>query len=111
MKDLNQQIEKIVRQKIESDENLGSQAGGSGHLGHVSYEINKLNFEEVNDEYVVEYDYTLYTETEFTYYPDNPPYESSYRKRLTLGLELNILAETNAESLGGTFEMPNEDLL
>lgn len=59
----------------ESDE-AGEKAGGSGHLSMVSFSVDKiLRTEQMDDGLLVEYEYTRYIESEFTYYPDNPPYE------------------------------------
>ena len=73
------QIKDIVKQRIESDEKLGDQAGGSGHLGNVSYRVDSIESREIEGgKLEIIYKYTLITETEFTYYPDNPPYESAH---------------------------------
>jgi len=78
-------IEKIVREQIEKVEKLGDQAGGSGHMGHISYRIDGIKTKELEDgNREVSYDYTLMVETEFTYYPDNPPHEISVSGILVL---------------------------
>jgi len=70
-------IEKIVRKQIETTEKLGDQTGGSGHMGHASYRIDEIRSRKLeNGNTEVKYNYTLMVETEFTYYPDNPPYET-----------------------------------
>ena len=38
-----EQLNIIVRNKIESDEVLGDQAGGSGHMSNVSYDVDKID--------------------------------------------------------------------
>jgi len=71
-------IENIVKQNIETDESLGDQAGGSGHMGNVSYRIDDIKTSKTRPgKLEISYKYTLITVTEFTYYPDNPPYETS----------------------------------
>lgn len=83
-------IETSIRQHIESKHRLGDQAGGSGHMGNVSYELNNFDFKKLNDNnYEVIFQYTLITTTEFTYYPDNPPYEDKYEERLVLTIASN----------------------
>ena len=82
-------IEKIVTRVITRDEKLGHRAGGSGHSGHTSFVINTLgNPKKIKFKgrtaWEVTYDYTISIETEFTYYPDNPPREYQYRKTITL---------------------------
>lgn len=70
------EIQDLVKQKIESEEKTGEQAGGSGHLSYASYTIHNIDTREINKECLeISYQYTLIVETEFTIYPDNPPYE------------------------------------
>lgn len=86
------EIEILVKYKIESEEKLGDQAGGSGHLSHVSYTIDKIETKELDqDQLEILYKYTLIIETEFTYYPDNPPYEYYYEGKI-------IIDKNNIES-------------
>jgi hypothetical protein len=81
-------IENIVKQRIETDEKLGDQAGGSGHMGNVSYRIDNIDTREIEDgKMEIAYKYTLITITEFTYYPDNPPYESSRENTVIIDLD------------------------
>ena len=71
-----EQIEHLVNQQINKNEKLGSRSGGSGHMGHTSYRIDEINTRKLEDDKTeISYTYTLMVETEFTYYPDNPPYE------------------------------------
>lgn len=84
------EIRDIVNTKICQDEDLGEQVGGSGHLGYKSYKINQINKPEKiqtdNNQEIwrITYSYTVYVETEFTYYPDNPPREYRYKKTIFL---------------------------
>jgi hypothetical protein len=75
-----EQLKAIIEKQIESEESLGDQVGGSGHRGHVSYKIDNISEPQIIDNNTIEvtYRYTLTTVTEFTIYPDNPPYEQSY---------------------------------
>ena len=80
-----EKIENLVRQKIEKDEKLGHQAGGSGHMSHVSYTIDSIETKDTDEEKIeISYKYTIVVETEFTYYPDNPPYEYLYEGKLII---------------------------
>ena len=80
-----EELEKIIRQKIESEEKLGEQSGGSGHMGYVDYDIEKIDEPVLTDEgYSVNYAYTLIITTEFTYEPDNPPYRVPVSKTLLI---------------------------
>lgn len=81
-----QDIENLIRRKIESDEKLDSQAGGSGHLSFKSYELNGFKKSIQNDQTIlVTFSYTVFVETEFTIYPDNPPH--TYHKEGSLVLQ------------------------
>jgi hypothetical protein len=71
------EIENIVKQKIETDEKLGDQTGGSGHSSFVSYRIDDIKTKEIEvNKLEITYKYTLIIESEFTCYPDNPPHEN-----------------------------------
>ncbi len=71
-----EELQEIVKNKIETDEKLGTQAGGSGHLAYKHFVLNKLTSKQLTeDKLEIRYSYTVYIETEFTYYPDNPPME------------------------------------
>ena len=88
----------IVTAKIEQDEILGEQAGGSGHLGYVSYELNEIEEpEKVQTDkgqgWEIVYTYTIVVETEFTYYPENPPHEYRYKKRIIVDDIGNIIKD------------------
>ena len=68
--------QEIVRKKIEKDEKIGCGGSKSGHKSNVSYQIDDIKMKSLKDNTTqIHYSYTLYIETEFTYYPDNPPYE------------------------------------
>ena len=91
-------IEKIVERVITRDEKLGRSTGGSGHSGYTSYVINTLGnpFKikyQGKDAWEITYDYTITVETEFTYYPDNPPKEYQYKKAIIIDQNGRIIAE------------------
>ena len=70
-----EEIEKLICGKIEREEKLGNQAGGSGHLSFVEYDIDWIGKPVKTEEgFVIDYRYTLVITTEFTVEPDNPPY-------------------------------------
>ena len=105
-------LKDIVKAKITQDEDLGDQAGGSGHLGHVSYLIDSIRKPErvqtdVGDEWKISYDYTLIVETEFTYYPDNPPREYKYRKTIIIDDDGEIISESPKKATNSPFSPPN----
>ncbi|MFX1508036.1 MAG: hypothetical protein ACFFDC_18280, partial [Promethearchaeota archaeon] len=66
-------IREIIKGKINQDEELGEGVGGSGHFGYKSYRINHImepeKIQSCNEVHVrITYEYTIYVETEFTYY-------------------------------------------
>ncbi len=84
-------IEQLVNQQINKTETLGSRSGGSGHMGHTSYRIDEIKTKKLEgDKTEISFTYTLIVETEFTYYPDNPPYESSYSGVIVVDKQGNI---------------------
>ncbi len=80
-----EELEKMIIEKIESEEKLGEQSGGSGHMGFVDYTIDNIDEPVLTEEgYSVSYNYTLIITTEFTYEPDNPPYRVPVSKSLLI---------------------------
>ena len=85
-------LEKTIRSIIESEENLGEQAGGSGHLSNVSYTIDRIGTPFHDEEnWSVLVVYTIVVETEFTVYPDRPPYERTYARTIIVDKEGNVV--------------------
>ena len=71
-----EQIETAVHNQIVKDEELGDQAGGSGHMSYVGYSLEEVSEPLDKDgDWEVEYRYTVIVTTEFTIEPDNPPYK------------------------------------
>lgn len=88
------QILDIIKQKIETDEKLGEQTGGSGHKGYVSYQIKNFKSKQILlDKLEITYSYVIYVETEFTYYPDNPPMEYNHTKTIMVNRNKEIIDE------------------
>jgi len=89
-----QEVLKIIEQKICSDHKLGEQTGGSGHEGSVDYKINDFKTEQISPEQLeITYSYTISIVTEFTYYPDNPPMEFPYHKKIIVNRNKEIVSE------------------
>lgn len=89
-----EEIEKIVKSYIESVEKLSDQTGGSGHMGYVGYELVKFNSEYLQNKLQkITFTYKIFVETEFTYYPDNPPHETEYEKEIVIDDKSNIISE------------------
>lgn len=87
-----EEINKIVSLKIEADEQLGDQVGGSGHLGYANYLLTDVETEEREDGTTeIRYSYKVIVETEFTYFPDNPPMEMFRSKVLVIDKEKNVM--------------------
>ncbi|MFX0125228.1 MAG: hypothetical protein ACFFAE_16495 [Candidatus Hodarchaeota archaeon] len=98
------EISEIIKDKIELDENLGEQVGGSGHLGYKSFKIDHINkpkkiITATDKTWRITYTYTLSVETEFTYDPDNPPHEYKYKKAIILDKRRKIIDESPKEAL------------
>jgi hypothetical protein len=92
----------IARAYIEKEHSLGESTGGSGHLGYTS--LRGLTVKDVQQRVVdgavcwkIDYQYTLVTETEFTYYPDNPPQSSAYTKEIIVDAEGRIVEYPHKE--------------
>jgi len=99
------ELKEIVDAQIRKDETLGEQAGGSGHLGYVEYEIDEISppkmvETEEGQGWQLTYSYTLVVTTEFTYYPDNPPYEYKYRKTVVVDNKGELIKESPKEAIG-----------
>jgi len=89
------EILELINQKITADEKLGDQVGGSGHMGFVSYKINFFKTRQISPELLeITFSYTIYVETEFTNYPDNPPMEYPHEKTIIFNRDKEILPET-----------------
>lgn len=87
-------VEELIAAQIRNREKLGNQAGGSGHMAHVSYRIDEIRQGIlVSGITEITYYYTLIVETEFTCYPDNPPYEYPSSGTIRLDQEGNVRAE------------------
>ncbi len=86
------EVFEIIKQKITADEMPGEQAGGSGHLGFVNYRINHFNTRQISpQQWEIAYSYTVYVESEFTYYPDNPPNEYTHEKKIIVNRDKEIV--------------------
>ena len=102
------ELRDIIKDKISHDEKLAEQVGGSGHLGYVSYKIDSIGKPEriqieAGDGWKIIYAYTVIVETEFTYYPDNPPYEYKYKKTNIIDDKRKIISHSQKEALNDPF--------
>lgn len=89
-----EEIIQILNDKIIEDEKLGQKAGGSGHSGFVYFDI--LSHEACplpGNLWQINYQYKLIVETEFTYYPDNPPMEYSREKSIVINVDKRIIGK------------------
>lgn len=90
-----EKIRDIVDYRIKMDEKLGDQAGGSGHMSHVDYVINEINEPVISGaNWKIRYKYTIIITTEFTYYPDNPPYEYPHTNEIIIDAEGKIIEKS-----------------
>ncbi len=95
-------VRDIVDATIRRTERLGDQAGGSGHVSFVSYTVDSIEPPRQvgtagNEEWEIGFVYTKVIETEFTIYPDNPPYEERYRKTIVVDPSGRVLREGGKE--------------
>jgi len=82
---MKEKILSAIEAHIKSKHKLGDQSGGSGHKGYVSFRLDDYEVREMGDSKTkVSFSYSIITETEFTYYPDNPPYEDHYEGLIKL---------------------------
>ncbi len=89
-----EEIENIINAQIKSIEKIGDQGSSSGHMSYVSFQLNDFNYSNIDSGNIkVKYSYTKYIETEFTYYPDNPPLEYHYSRLLIIDKSKNIISD------------------
>ncbi|MHA1717069.1 MAG: hypothetical protein ACTSXP_15600 [Promethearchaeota archaeon] len=99
-------LKEIVEAKIRVDEVLGEQVGGSGHSGYISFNIEKINEPKQvkggdRADWEITYQYRIIIETEFTYYPDNPPYEYLYEKSIIVNDDGKVIEESKKKLVQG----------
>ena len=93
-----QEILELIKQKINTDHNLGDKTGGSGHKGFVDYRIDDFETRELSSNCIeITFSYRIFVETEFTYYPDNPPMEYPYVKKIVVDREKQILPDKSTQ--------------
>jgi hypothetical protein len=98
-------LREIVETQIARDERLGTQTGSSGHMGDVGYTLDAIEEPVRNEEgWAVTYRYTTTVTTEFTIYPDNPPYEYSHEKTIILDDDGNVVSEGAKRLLSTNWE-------
>ncbi len=93
------EIREIINHKIESDELTGYQGGGSSHLAYKtcrmnSFEASRISLREIE----IIYQYTVYVETEFTYFPDNPPAEYQHKKIIIVNSKGEVIREKDLDA-------------
>jgi hypothetical protein len=101
----NDEIRKIVWDQIEKDTSPGEHAGGSGHLGHVDSRIDGFDKpRKVPGGWEITYRYTVSVTTEFTIYPDNPPWEYRYEKTIFVDDKGGFIKVKSAKILSSNVE-------
>jgi len=61
-------------------------------MGYVSYKLKNYSTRPLSsDRLEIEYSYCTYVETEFTYYPDNPPMEFQHSRRIVIDRDKKIV--------------------
>jgi hypothetical protein len=101
----NDEIRKIVWKQIEKDVSPGEHVGGSGHLGHVDCKIDGVDEpRKVSEGWEITYRYTVSVTTEFTIYPDNPPWENGYEKTIVVDEKGDFINVRRAEIISSNIE-------
>ena len=99
------EIRKIVWKQIEKDVSLGEQAGGSGHLAHVDCKIDGVDEpRKVPEGWEITYRYTVSVTTEFTIYPDNPPWENGYEKTVVVDEKGDVIEVRRTGIISSSWE-------
>lgn len=92
------EIEDIINAHIKAIEKTGDRGSSSGHLSSVSIILNKFSYRSIENESIkIQYSYTKYIETEFTYYPDNPPHEYHISREMIIDKNKNVLFDAPAK--------------
>jgi hypothetical protein len=91
-------IHAIVEKIITKSEMINKTSGGSKHLSQKTFKIEEISpllpatHNKLNG-WLLSFMYSITVETEFTYYPDNPPYEYKYLKKVLISDKGAILHE------------------
>jgi len=93
-----EEVEAIVRKHIEDIEKLGEYGSTNGHMSSTTYELDTISFDEYEDGCIhINYSYITFVETEFTYYPDNPPHEYPHVRMMVINKDRQIISDTSLE--------------
>lgn len=91
-------ILEIINKQIVEKEKPGEHAGGSGHLSFKNYRTEKYNASELPDGNIkITYRYTTFVESEFTFYPGNPPYEQGHEEMVVVDKNGVVVSQGRAE--------------
>ena len=94
-----EELLQIIKLAIEADENSGDQSAGSGHMSHKSYSVDTLETSCSDGcKIEIEYSYTVFVETEFTMFPDNPPAEYHKKGKIVLDKDKNMITRVKPVS-------------
>ena len=111
MDEVNNRIREYVMNWLKKHHNVGESAGGSGHLGSVSLSIIGTKLTKSNDRIIAEVEYDISVETEFTYYPDNPPKFTKYKRMFEFDGAEELVRVRDSEVLSTNMEFDLPDLL
>lgn len=100
-----EKIREIIWKQIEQDENPGEHVGGSGHLGQIDCWISEIDkLKRVAEGWEITYRYKVSITTEFTVYPDNPPYETIYEKTIIINDAGEILVKLGSKLISSNID-------
>ena len=103
-----EKISENLLRHIEAEENIGHHGGGSGHLSHISVQIDLIEILEVssnNYSHKAIVNYVKIIESEFTFYPDNPPHEYNYTQTFYLDSDLTITGFSKKELISSNMDI------
>ncbi|MHA1480664.1 MAG: hypothetical protein ACTSQZ_04510 [Candidatus Thorarchaeota archaeon] len=109
MDEIENRIRKYVEGWLKKHHNVGESAGGSGHLGSVSWGLQDIELTQSKDRIIADVEYEISVETEFTYYPDNPPKFTKYKRKFEFDVvgELNRIHDCKVISTNMEFDLPD----
>lgn len=111
MDEVSNRIRVYIENWLKKHHNVGESSGGSGHLGSVSLEIRGIKLTKAESEIIANVEYDISVETEFTYYPDNPPKYTKYNRSFNFDEVGEIEKIHDSEILSTNVEFDPPDFL
>lgn len=113
-----EEIRNVIEEYIRIEEKVGDQTGGSGHLSNKNIKLFQISepIPITKNLKSISFKYAVFILTEFTYYPDNPPYETHYAQTIIIDNSGKIIEINSKEmidpvpniSIFPNFKLPDE---